>query len=347
MDKKLPSRPNLLFLKRSAKELLTALAAGDAAAARTFVDHLPAARGLTQEQARNAGFRLADAQSAMARSTGFASWPNLTQYVEQLRALEGSWEFESLEIEGDAIAAAMLGSSRILIDGDRFRTESPGATYDGEFTIDVTVEPHTIDIEFVAGPEAGKWSYGIYQLEGDQLTICLGLAGQTRPAGFATTAGSGHALETLRRSSAARPTGVTGGVRGDLTESPSPVAWQPGTSTPEHQRLEGEWHAVHLERDGMVMPAAFVKSGRRMGEGTKTVVRFGGQVMIDAETRIDATASPIAIDYRLKDGKVQLGILEWTDDGVRFCFAMPGLPRPTKFVAVAGSACTLSAWRRI
>jgi uncharacterized protein (TIGR03067 family) len=285
MDKKLPSRPNLLFLKRAAKELLAALAAGDAAAARTFVDHLPAARGLTQEQARNAGFRLADAQSAMARSTGFASWPNLTQYVEQLRALEGSWEFESLEIEGDAIAAAMLGSSRILIDGDRFRTESPGATYDGEFTIDVTVEPHTIDIEFVAGPEAGKWSYGIYQ--------------------------------------------------------------QPGTSTPEHQRLEGEWHAVHLERDGMVMPAAFVKSGRRMGEGTKTVVRFGGQVMIDAETRIDATASPIAIDYRLKDGKVQLGILEWTDDGVRFCFAMPGLPRPTKFVAVTGNTCTLSAWRRI
>jgi uncharacterized protein (TIGR03067 family) len=348
MDKKLPSRPNLQFLKRVAKELLAALAAGEAAAARTFVEHLPAARGMTQEQARTAGFRLADAQSAMARANGFASWPDLAHHVEQLRSLEGSWQFASLEIGGEVISAAMLGSSRILIDGDRFRTESPEATYEGEFTIDVAVLPHTIDIEFVAGPEAGKWSYGIYRLEGDQLTICLGLAGQTRPAAFATTPGSGHALETLRRSSSAQPAGVTGGVRGDGGELavPVPVPWQAAPLTAEHQRLEGEWRAVHLERDGMVMPAAFVKGGRRVGKGTSTVVRFGGQVMIDAETRIDPTVSPIAIDYRLVDGAVQYGILEWTNDGVRFCFAMPGLPRPTEFAAAAGSACTLSAWRR-
>ena len=346
MDKKLPSRPNLLFLKRSAKELLAALAAGESAAARTFVDYLPAARGMTAEMARNAGFRLADAQSALARSTGFASWPGLARHVEQLRALEGRWEFASLEIAGDTIPATMLGSSRILIDGDRFRTEAPGATYEGEFSIDVEAEPHRIDIEFVAGPEAGRWSYGLYRLEGDQLTICLGLAGMTRPAAFATMPGSGHALETLRRSSSARPPCVTGGDRSEVLAPASLEPWQTQAPTKEHQRLEGEWRTVHLERDGMVMPAAFVTSGRRTGHGTRTVVRFGGQVMIDAETKIDATVCPIAIDYRLRDGNVQLGILEWTNDGVRFCFAMLGCARPVHFAAPAGSGCTLTAWRR-
>lgn len=350
MSKKLPSRPNLLFLKREAKQLLAALAAGDPAAARTFLEHHPAARDLTAAQVHAAGFRLADAQLALARKGGFASWPKLARHVEQLRSLEGSWQFESLEVAGDPLPGSMLGSSRILIDGDRFRTESPEADYDGEFTIDVENEPHTIDIEFVAGPEAGNWSYGIYRLDGEQLTICLGLTGSPRPTMFATRAGTGHALEVLRRSSAARPEGVTGGARlapAAPGANPAPaVAWQPGPLTDEHRRLDGEWCAVQLELDGMVMPAAFVKGGKRTGNGTHTLVRFGGQVMVDAETRIDATKTPIAIDYRLQDGSVQLGILEWTDRGVRLCFARPGLPRPTEFTSAKGSGRTLSAWQR-
>ena len=74
-----------------------------------------------------------------------------------------------------------IGGSRVLIDGDRFRTESPEANYDGEFTIDVGTEPGRIDIEFIEGPEAGNWSRGIYELDGDQLTICLGFPGVERP----------------------------------------------------------------------------------------------------------------------------------------------------------------------
>ena len=48
-------------------------------------DHLPAAKGMTADQVRQAGFRLADAQSAVARKTGFASWPHLARHVQQLR----------------------------------------------------------------------------------------------------------------------------------------------------------------------------------------------------------------------------------------------------------------------
>ncbi len=63
----------------------------------------------------------------------------------------------------------------MLIDGDRFRMESPEGDYEGIFTLDVDANPAQIDIEFVEGPEAGHWSYGIYQLDGDDLLLCLGL----------------------------------------------------------------------------------------------------------------------------------------------------------------------------
>ena len=85
--KNLPARPNLDHLRRQAKALLEALQSGNKAAVSTFLKYLPAANGLTGKQLLAAGFRLADAQSTVARSTGFANWPQLARHVEQLRSL--------------------------------------------------------------------------------------------------------------------------------------------------------------------------------------------------------------------------------------------------------------------
>jgi hypothetical protein len=98
---------------------------------------LPAAKEMTLAQVLGTRYRLADAQSAIARKTGFASWPHLARHVEQLRALEGTWTFARLEIDGSVMPAGALAASRILIDGDRFRTESPEANYEGIFNINV------------------------------------------------------------------------------------------------------------------------------------------------------------------------------------------------------------------
>ncbi|MFO0967012.1 MAG: TIGR03067 domain-containing protein [Gemmataceae bacterium] len=200
MAKKLTARPNLDHLRRQAKTLLTALEAGDPEAVATMRSHLPALRGKTAAQVKRMRFRLADAQSAIARKTGFAGWPQLARHVEQLRALEGTWAFAHLEVDGATVPPAMLGSSRILIDGDRFRTESPEATYEGVFNIDVEAQPHRIEIEFVAGPEAGNRNFGIFRLDGDQLEFCLDLNGKPAPGEFRATAGSGRAYERLTRS---------------------------------------------------------------------------------------------------------------------------------------------------
>jgi hypothetical protein len=116
MTKTLPARPNLEHLPTQAKQLLTRLRANDREAARTFIDHLPAAKTMTPDQVQCADFRLADARSALARKSGFAGWPALAHYVEQLRALEGEWRFDALEVDGRAVPASMLGTSRLLID---------------------------------------------------------------------------------------------------------------------------------------------------------------------------------------------------------------------------------------
>jgi uncharacterized protein (TIGR03067 family) len=354
MTPSLPARPNLEHLRTQAKQLLAELRAGDAAAARTFIDHLPAASSMTPEQVQRAAFRLADAQSAIARKSGFAAWPPLARHVEQLRAFEGEWAFESIEIDGRAMPGAMAGGSRMLIDGDRFRMESPAASYEGIFIIDVDAEPAQLDIEFVDGPEAGQWSFGIFRLDGDSLLMCLGLTGAPRPTAFATTTGSGHALERLRRSSAARPADVTGGRRGNTPATPAASVLVDDTAfaqemTPLLERLQGEWKPVALVTDGQPLPKAMLAFGTRTMTGNETQVTFGGQVMVHAMVRLDERQTPIAIDYlNVGQGpkRVSLGILELRRDVVRLCMAPAGGPRPTEFASEKGSGRVFSEWKR-
>ena len=355
MKKSLPARPNLDHLRTQAKRLLTDLQRGHAEAARTFIEHLPAAKSMTAAQAQRAGFRLADAQSALARKTGFAGWPALARHVAQLRALEGEWQFLSLEVEGNPLPGTMLGASRLLIDGDRFRMESSEATYEGVFTIDVEADPARIDIEFVEGPEAGNWSYGIYTLDGDALVLCLGLTGAGRPQRFATAAGSGHALERLRRSSPARPADVEGG-KGDAARAgkkPEPSVVDEAAfrdaMTPLLEELQGEWTPVALITNGQPLPAALLSMGSRTVTGNETKVVFGGQVMVHAKMRFDESRTPVAVDY-LNVGHgartVSLGILERRDHLVRICMAPPNAPRPDDFSSEKGSGRIFSEWKR-
>jgi uncharacterized protein (TIGR03067 family) len=326
VDKTLPARPNLDYLRGQAKKLQSELPRGS---------------------------KLAGAQTTVARQYGFPSWVQLVRHIEQLRGLEGDWRIDRLELDGAATPAEMIAHTRILFDGDRFRTESPEGTYEGVFAIDAEATPPTIDIRFVAGPEAGNTCHGIYRIDGaDGLTLCLGLVGSPRPREFATRPGSGAALERLRRVSNARPDDVRGGTPPVATaDAPDP---EPGDRaafdvqlTAIYERLQGEWAALELVADGKATPAQWLAFGSRTMTGNEMTVVFGGQTMVHAKVRIDESVSPIAVDYynlagRPK-GRVSHGIFEWVGDEARFLMAPAGAPRPASFDETRG---TLSRWRR-
>ncbi len=354
MSKKLPARPNLDHLRAQAKTLLTKLRDGDPQAAKTFSDHLPEAAALSPGQVRQRGFRLADAQSAIARKTGFAAWPSLARHVDLLRRMEGTWTFQSLEVDAQTMPAAMLSHSIMLIDGDRFRMESPEATYEGIFTIDVEPQPNRIDIDFIEGPEAGNRCEGLFQLDGDQLTFCLGLVGAKRPQQFATTKGSGHALEVLVRKDSARPAGVEGGTPPSFVEPIPVLAIDPSsfdaTLTPAIEKLQGEWVPLELVTSGAPLQASYLTFGSRTQTGLETKVVFGGQIMLHAKVRFNEATMPIEVDYLNLTGKgggsISLGLFQWDGDEAVFCIASPGAPRPSDFSSKKGDGRTLSRWKR-
>jgi uncharacterized protein (TIGR03067 family) len=356
MTERLPARPNLEHLRTQAKKLLTQINKSDKAAVALLIKHLPAARKMTSDAVRQSKFRLADTQSVIARKAGFANWPAVVRHVSQLRDMEGVWEYVDLEVDGTKMPASLSASSRLLIDGDRFRMETPEANFEGIFTIDVEKVPNRINIEFVEGPEAGNWSYGIFELDGDHFKICLGLTGAGRPEDFVTSEGSGHALENLRRVLKTRPDGVDGGepqphkapVNSDVTIDPS--SFMSDTMTPALSRLQGDWVPTELIQNGLTLAESMLPWGHRTTEGNEVKVVFGGQTMVHARMRIDESKSPFAVDYlnvgRSGKGQISLGIMQWVGEEVLICMSSPGDPRPADFSCDAGSGRTLSRWRR-
>ena len=291
MNKKLPARPNLDHLKGQAKSLLS-----------YYQNQQPEAISAFQEfHASNAEPKLSDAQLVLARKLGYASWPKLVHYVETLRSLEGTWKFRSLVVGGNEMPEVAFRDSRLVMNGDRFNMLSPEGDYLGEFDIDVEAKPNTIDIEFVEGPEAGNSCYGIFELTGNDLVICLGLVGASRPTEFVAPAGTQHALEKLVRVTSNAPV-TEGKPQPKKQEKAGPMVADPAdfqVVTPEVEAIQGEWLPLEVINNGVPLPANFLAYGLRVCEGTHVTVTFGGQKMVDVFARVLGDGS---IDYMVASG---------------------------------------------
>src|SRR5262249_46517360 len=154
--------------------------------------------------------------------------------------------------------------------------------------------------------------------------LCLATRGPVRPSSFATRPGSGLALETLTRETAAS--------QPDKPVSAVAAPSQPSGAVTE---FEGEWPMVAGIMNGKAMDESAVKWVKRVTHGNRSTVMAGPQMMLQVEFTHDPSQSPKAIDYlnlagSLK-GKAQLGIYEFEGGLVKFCIAAPGAPRPTEF----------------
>jgi RNA polymerase sigma factor (sigma-70 family) len=247
----------------------------------------------------------------------------------ELDRLQGTWNIVDLEVDGTKMADGNLKAANVVVQGDTFTSISMGATYKGAMKLDLTSAPKKLDIVFNEGPEKGNTALAIYELDGDTWRICLTVTSTVRPTAFVTNAGSGHALETLKR---------------------EPAVSRQEAINKELVRLEGEWSMVSGEIGGQPLPAEFLKDAKRLGKGNETTVIIGGMIFFKAVITIDPAKQPKTIDYAMTEGpskgKTQHGIYEWDGNTVRFCFGDPDKERPTDFTTKMGDERTLGVWTR-
>jgi len=118
---------------------------------------------------------------------------------EELGKLQGTWSIIFLEVEGLTPAPNVYAGSTIVVEGNRFTTRAMGAVYGGTIELNADVVPNQFKMKFTEGPEKGNTNNGIYELDGDRWRFCLNIKGGPAPTEFATSPGSGRALETLNR----------------------------------------------------------------------------------------------------------------------------------------------------
>jgi uncharacterized protein (TIGR03067 family) len=117
--------------------------------------------------------------------------------------LQGTWVAVSGEIQGERLRAEDVRGGRLVFKGGNARITMPGGEQgEGTFKLDPAVDPKEIDV-IRAGDSGGM--LGIYRLDGDRLTICMGDPGEPRPKRFETTPDSkfNHMLLVLQRASEA------------------------------------------------------------------------------------------------------------------------------------------------
>jgi uncharacterized protein (TIGR03067 family) len=268
-----------------------------------------------------------------------------------LDRLQGTWHVASLETDGQKMPASAFAGSHIIVTKNRFRSVAMGTTYAGTIELNEKKTPKTLDLVFEHGPEEGNRNVGVYKLAGDRWTICLAMHGTTRPKSFATKAGTGIALETLRRGTAvtsktARAKVPPARAVADLEAATADAVTSTGTPTV----IEGEWPMVSGVFSGVAMDKSMVAWARRVTRGDTTSVVAGPQVLLKAHFTLDDSSAPHTIDYDnlagANKGKKQAGIWEIDGDTLRVCMSAPGKPRPKDFVSTKGDGRSFTTWRR-
>ena len=356
MKKSLPARPNLEHLRTQAKNSSRA-PRRRCRAARTFIDHLPAARRMTPARcgAPDSASPTPNRRSRASRASrhGRVS-PAMSSSCARLKANGSSCRSRSTAAR---CPAPMTAHSRMLIDGDRFRMESPEATLRGHLharrrsrsagstsssskarkratgPTASTVSTATTCSCVSASPERRarhvRDDRRIRSRARAVATIVAGAAGErhwrTRAATARASPPAGDGVRDRRRS----------GVRTDHDPAAEAAARRMGAGQADHGRTAA--------RRGVPVVRLADDDGQR-DEGD--LRRTGHGAREGPDRRIHNAGRGRLPEHRPRREGRDARIMDLEGDVVRFCMAPAGGSRPAEFSSEKGSGRILSEWKR-
>jgi uncharacterized protein (TIGR03067 family) len=100
--------------------------------------------------------------------------------------VEGAWAPIEASVAGNPLPVDDLRVRYFVLEAGGFRIidRSNRVVDDGRYLIDPSPAPPTMDIVGQSGLSAGRTMHAIYELQGDELTVCYDLQGGERPAGM-------------------------------------------------------------------------------------------------------------------------------------------------------------------
>ncbi|MBY0460837.1 MAG: TIGR03067 domain-containing protein, partial [Gemmataceae bacterium] len=142
--------------------------------------------------------------------------------ADELQRLQGTWQVESWDEGGQAIAGADLKKRSVFFGGNVFVFRRGDQVHQaGPVQLDPAKTPRTINLSVREGQGKDSVMLGIYELDGDALKLCFDPEGQARPTEFKADAKTGFVLVTLKKPKPAveEAVDIVGRYRSELTEA--------------------------------------------------------------------------------------------------------------------------------
>lgn len=139
----------------------------------------------------------------LANSLGLVPDPDVADVAKQnLDTLQGTWDLVASGFRGKQIPEEEVKGTKggMNLDGNMMRIYA-GHDAEGVAKFDPTQVPMTVDILHLTGPLKGETGLGIYELDGDTLTLCWAVTGirDDRPDTFSNGPEDDVAMNTYQR----------------------------------------------------------------------------------------------------------------------------------------------------
>lgn len=123
--------------------------------------------------------------------------------VPDIKQLQGTWEVVEFTANGKVIPEEGRQGMKFEVTDATMRISARGRDSSFQIQLNPSATPKTIDYTPQDGPFKNKINYGIYELQGDELKLCMHNKDADKPPmSFKSAEGDNLALFVLRRKKA-------------------------------------------------------------------------------------------------------------------------------------------------